>query len=229
MRRKIIALIVMGLLLSAAVLAADSERNTISVRGDGQVESVPDMATLTIGAEITGSDMLKVQQQNNDIINRVRKQLLVTIDEKNITTSNLSIMPEWDYSGKTPIIAGYKSTNNLMVKVYNLSILGNILQLSLSAGANQMGDIRFACKDNSEQQAQALRLAVQDAYTKAQLLAKAAGRTLGKAITIHENNPGSTSFAMFALDKSAGNSAVPISPGQLQFKASVEIVYELIN
>ena len=234
MKKTIISLL-FCLVVSTLVCLADTIdlRNTVSARGDGVVEVAPDQAKIDIGVVVIGDELRTVQQQNNEIMAKVKKQLLLSADEKNITTGRINVYPLWDSGeqGKKPQIKGYQSENSVTVVIDNFETIGTILNLCVSAGANQIGDIRFMKKDRAATQSEALKIAVIDALRKAEIMATSAGRKLGKTIVIRENsgNNYSDDMIMFSANKGGAGmgGSVSVSPGALQFKASVEVICEL--
>lgn len=233
--KKTITFVLVLLFSLSIVCYADNidMRNTVVARGEGVVEVAPDQAKIDIGVLVLGDDLRSVQQQNNEIMAKVKKQLLLTVDEKNITTGRINVYPLWDYGDKDkkPYIRGYQSENSVTAIIDNFETIGTILNLCISAGANQISDIRFIKKDRVATQSEALKIAVLDALRKAEIMAASSGRKLGKTIIVREtsgNNYGED-IMLFSANKGAGagGGSVPVSPGALQFKASVEVVSEL--
>jgi uncharacterized protein YggE len=70
--------------------------------------------------------------------------------------------------------------------------VGGILAGALERGANQIGQLNFTIDDPEKFQQEARLQAIQKARAKAEVLAKAAGVTLGKVRSFSENvsNPG---------------------------------------
>jgi len=99
MKKTIISLL---FCLVVATLVCHAEtidlRNTVTARGDGVVEVAPDQAKIDVGVIVIGEDLRSVQQQNNEIMAKVKKQLLLTVDEKSITTGRINVYPLWDSS-----------------------------------------------------------------------------------------------------------------------------------
>jgi hypothetical protein len=121
--------------------------------------------------------------------------------------------------------------NTVYVVVRDLANLGDLLDSSISAGANTINSIQFDIADDSAAVKEARLKAVEDAKVQAKELADAAGITLGEIqnISFYDNSPypvyeGKGGGGGMAYDAA---SSVPIQPGQLSISVSVNINYEI--
>src|SRR4029453_17359986 len=95
--------------------------------------------------------------------------------------------PHQDHSdNRTPKITGYQVSNNVTVTRNDPSEVGKLLQAAIDAGANSMSGIDFSASDPARGRDTALQAAFAEARAKAEVLARAAGRTVGRALTIAE-------------------------------------------
>ena len=105
--------------------------------------------------------------------------------DKDIQTTNFSIYPQqqYDNNGKmTGII--YVVDNTVYVTVRDLTKLGDLLDASVTAGANNINSISFDVADKTAALSQARLAAVADARKQADELTGATGVTLGTVQTI---------------------------------------------
>ena len=207
---------------------------TMSVTGTGMVYLTPDIAYVNIGVHTempTASDAVSANtSQTTQVITALKNS---GVDAKDIRTTNFSIYPNTQYdqqSGK-PGTTTYVVDNTVYVTVHQLDKLGDILDATVQAGANNINSIQFDVFDKSSALKQARDQAVKDAQSQAQELAAASGITLGSVQTISfTNNIPQPLTDMYGKGGGAINApvaAVPISTGQLTLTVTVDMTYLL--
>jgi len=77
-------------------------------------------------------------------------------------------------------LLGYRARATINVDVRELTLLANIIDTTLTAGATRVSDLRFRSNREEEARGEALRQAVRQARSDAEVLAEAAGGTLGR-------------------------------------------------
>lgn len=206
---------------------------TVSVTGNGRSTVKPDRVTFNAGVQTVAPTVDEAVNQNN-----VRVAAVIAALKKNgatdadIRTSNFAIWPQQDYSqGKLPRILGYQVSNNVTVTRKEVADAGKLLQAAVSAGVNQSSGLTFEVSDPAKGRDEGLRAAFEDARAKASLLAQAAGRSLGRAISISDStqrNPPPHPMAMMrSAEMSAQVSDVPIESGTQENMYVVTAVFEL--
>lgn len=221
------------LVLSGAALAAETSPATISVTGEGQVETAPDMATVSLGVTTEGDTASAALAANSEAVAAVIARLKAeAIEDRDVQTSGLSLGPRYDYGGSNggePKITGYFAMNIVTVRVRDISSVGGVLDGVVSDGANTLNGLSFGLEDDAAAMDEARRRAVADAAHKAALYAEAAGVKLGRVLSISEpaavqpRGPVMMAEASFAK----GAADVPVATGEVSLGASVSIVYEI--
>ncbi len=220
--------------------------NTISVSADGKVTATPDLATVTIGVLSQGTTAVDVKNQNNDKVNKVVAFIKQQgISDKDITTSQFNFYPQQDYGGvmapggsKTPTIVGYQGNQSITVKVHGVdkdqTVLGKILDGAVNNGANEVDGVNLTFENPDALQQQAQEIAIANAKIKGQALAKAAGLTLGKVVSVSETNnyiPGPVPYATDSMAAGLGGTAKSIAPniqtGSQDVTESMTVVFEV--
>ena len=123
------------------------------------------------------------------------------------------------------MIKGYVASNMLTVQIRALETTGSVLDAAIADGANTLNGLTFGLQDPRPKEDAARKAAVADAMARAQLLAEAAGTTLGAIGSISEVDgfqPGPQ--PMF---KTADAMAVPMAVGEVGVSASVTITWAL--
>jgi len=223
--RPTLALIALLALPLAAPLAAQEAPRVITVTGEGRIEAAPDLATLTAGVQSEALTAAPALAATSQAMQAVFDALAAAgIAPADMQTSQLSIDPVWaeDGSGR---IRGYSASNLVTIRVRDVARLGAVIDAASAAGANRVFGIGFELAEPRAQADAARERAVADARAKAELLAKAAGVTLGPVLSIREGGepaPG----PMFARAEMA-DAAAPVAQGVVGIDARVEIVYGL--
>ena len=163
---------------------------TISVSGTGRVTVAPDVADLRLGVTITAKTVESARSANATamagVIGALRELGIAPAD---IQTSNLSLMPAYDYSSNRnpPRLTGYTLTNAVAVTVRDLGQVGQAIDGALTAGATSLDGVSFRTHDTSAAETAARQAAVTDARAKAEVLAAAAGVSITGVAAISES------------------------------------------
>ncbi len=208
-----------------------NKSETFTVTGEGKVSVKPDIATVNVGVQATGTTVKEVQDNLNKNINAVSaavKQL--GVDEKDIKTSNYNMYPTYDYTSNRQRITGYQASSNLTIKVRDIEKANSVVDGATGAGANTVGGISFDVDDKTKAEDEARKLAVGDAKSKAQLAAKTAGFTLGKIINYQESTGGNRIIPMYAkAETGLGGATAPtqLETGSTDITLNVTLSYEV--
>jgi uncharacterized protein YggE len=226
----------MKLLLAAVLLLAQRPESTplqppvLVVTGTSEILAVPDEAIVRLGivrqAAVAGTAQEQANTVAQEILSAVTK---AGIPAKDIQTARLILSPVYNQRGPDQRIVSYTATNNVSVRVDNLSMVGNVIDAGLKAGANQLEGVQFRLRNEQPSREQALREAVQEARGKARAMADALGVNLGEVLEASEGNvsvaPRMQAFA--AVAQAAAPAATPVSPGEIEVHANVTIRYRI--
>lgn len=221
------------------------------VSGEGKVTTIPDIAQFTFGV-ITqgGKNVSDAQKQNtekmNALIGFIKEQ---GVDAKDIKTENFSIDPRYQYydcsqrmtvsSGSTPTpcpppdIVGYTITQSASVKVRDFAKIGDIMGTLSQKGANSVSQLSFTLDDPIKSETEARTKAITQAQEKAQAIAKSGNFSIGKLLSIDENNTPAPyyGYSMSSVAKTMSLDAAPVAPtiepGSQEVKITVSLRYEI--
>ena len=245
MNRKILFIAGMALLpltLVAAVCGSETTRiensgdreTGISVSGEGKVTAEPDLALVTLGVSTLAPSVAEAREQAANSLQGIIDSMKNNgIDEKDIQTQSLSIYPEYDYSGNTQVLRGFRVQNTVIAKIRDIDSTSKVVDDAVAAGGDntQIQGIAFTIDDPAELRQQARAAAVADARSKAETLASAAGVSVGNPVTISETSynappiPYAESFDRAAAG--ADTASTPIQTGELDVVVSVSVTFEL--
>ncbi|MEO1135327.1 MAG: SIMPL domain-containing protein [Pseudomonadota bacterium] len=213
--------------------AADPETSprTISVTGQGKAAAAPDMAVVTIGVQSEAPTAAAALRQNStDMSATIDTLKELGVADRDIQTSGLSVNPRYDYerNRSRPEVIGFTASNNVTVRLRDLSAAGAIIDQAVQSGANSLGGVSFAFSDPKPLYDEARRDAVADARAKADLLTDAAGVRLGKLLFIQEGHAVTPQPRPYAARmEMAQDQAVPMEAGESTVNISVSMIYEI--
>ncbi len=227
----LIALLAMVLSSCASAPLNNSNIRTMSVSGRGEVYLIPDIAYINIGTRSQAVDVASALSDNNKQAQAISSVLSdMGIDPLDIQTTAFNVYPFQNYGmDGQPTELVYIVENTVNVKVRELNRLGEILDAVVRSGANQINGISFDVEDRKQAEADARRLAIQDATEKAQELAELAGTELGdlQNISVYSNGDPQPVYNAKGGGYIAADSAAPVSSGQMIITADANLVYEL--
>ncbi len=207
---------------------------TVSVSGTGRVTLVPDRFTFNAGVQTMAPTVDAAVNENNERVARVIAALKAAgAKSEEIQTSGFSIYPQQDYSqqGQPPRLLGYHVNNTVTVRKKEIASASKLLQVAIGAGVNTASGLNFEVSDPNRGRDQGLKAAFDDARAKASLLARAAGRTLGRVTNITEGTevtpPPRPMMGRVMAAKAEAVSEVPVESGTQELSFSVSVVFEL--
>ncbi len=217
-----------------AVVSAEAPTPQISVTGEGDKAIAPDMAVLNLSVVSEEKTARAALDDNNSAMASVLQALKEQdIAERDLQTSGFSIQPQYVYPKNSsrderPRIVGYRVSNSLTARIRDLARLGEIIDLSVSLGVNQGGNITFTNDDPSAAITEARKAAVTNAIAKARTLTEAANVGLGKILMMTEqtSTPGPVPVARAEMAMRAAD-AVPVAAGENAYRVRVNVTFEL--
>lgn len=202
----------------------------ITVIGQGTSYGQPDQATVVVGVETFAPTVQEATTQNQATLDGVMAALAdAGIAAEDIQTTNYSLYAEQIYGEKGPEgIAGYRVSNQVNVKIRDISLVGDVLAAVTEAGANAIYGVNFTVADPAALEAEARAKAMEDARKRAESLAELGNVSLGDIVVISEVvgqpvMPLGMGGGGFAMEQAA--SAPGISPGQLSYQVQVQVTY----
>jgi len=241
--RKVLMLVAAGALLLAAcgsgeeslVTPAGSDGSItsgINVSGQGKVTGKPDTLTVSLGVSVLRPTVDRATGDAAALAAAIIDALKGSgVAEADIQTANYTINPEYDWSGETQRLLGYRVNNEVRVKIRNIDNAGVIIDAATAAGGDStvVSHLAFSIEDNAELLQMARTAAWGDAEGKARQLAQLAGLQLGKAVSITESISYDTppiyyERAMAAMEDGA---ATPIEAGTQDVIVNIQVTFRI--
>ena len=230
MRSPVLPAVALGLALGAALpVLAEPTPHELTVTGSATVDAVPDIATVTAGVETqapTAADALKA---NGTAMTAVFAALKAAgVAERDMQTSQLTLNPVFapDPGGSqaAPQVVAYQASNMVTARVRDVARLGATIDGLTAAGANRLYGVSFDVDEPGALLDTARQRAVADARRKAEILATAAGGTLGPVIAIAEGGGSGPAPLRAKMDAAM---AAPVAAGAVSLGADVTVVFGL--
>jgi uncharacterized protein YggE len=206
---------------------------TVSVTGTGRVTLTPDRASFTVGVQTVAPSLAVATQENaarmTAILAALRK---AGATDRELRTTGLSIYPQQAAEpGKQPRIVAYQVSNNVTVTRDDVATIGKLLEAAVQAGANTVSGVNFSVSDSARGRDTGLQAAFAEAKAKADLLARAAGRSLGRALAITEGGAAMPPVPMPMYRRAemgqSASFAAPVESGAEEIAFTVSVVFEL--
>jgi uncharacterized protein YggE len=197
----------------------------LTVTGTGSVRTVPDRASFFFGVQTEGATARAALTANTAAANKVVAALRgAGVAAADVQTSQVSLSPRSNEMGTD--IVGYTAFTTVTATIRELGRVGAIVDTAVDAGANTISGPSLTRGDTDALYRQALRAAYTDAREKAETLAAASGRTLGRVTAIVEGMQGGAPIPLAAA-QDAARSSVEIAPGTQSIDASVSVTFAL--
>jgi uncharacterized protein YggE len=252
-------LLAIALVLSIAVVALSAQappapnvnnESVIVTQGLGSIKLPADRAWVSIGVEARAGKAVDARSRAATQMAAVQAAIrAVGLGADALKTSTFSLQPQMeadDFSDAKKRVREYAVRNEIEVRVDNLDILSEVLD---AAGAVKTSGtlsvsiegLRFDLRTPASAEQDALRMAVEDAMTRAQTMAKGAGRSLGPIVKIEElavPDPEATlnmARPVKIITRSGTNGRgaggggqsvavdTPVEPNQIEFRALVNL------
>ena len=231
MLRAISALVIFAAIapaVSAQTPAPASEGPVVVTAGEAVVKRVPDRAWVQITAESRARNPREAQKLNADAMSAVLQKLKAAgLPADALQTRGYDLQPEYDYNNGRQTVRGYVARNTVEVRVDDLPRVGEIVDMAVTAGATQVGGVRFDLKDKAAAEREALRLAVEDARHRAEAAAGGAGMKVERIIRIEEQRvvvtPPRPAMMAMRAEASQAAGAPPVEAGELELRGAVTL------
>jgi uncharacterized protein len=199
----------------------------IQTYGEAEVKAEPDLARIGIAVETRGSEAEAAVEGNGRLAGAVIVALKdFGLAEEEIKTGSYSLYSyrEWyDERPEGEQVITYQVTNEIVVTTTRLAEVGEMIDLAVRAGANNINYINFELENPQELQLQALALATEQAAMKAEAIAESSDEKISGLYRIREERTEYMPFVYrqeVAADMGMG-APTPIMPDEVVVRAMV--------
>ena len=182
----------------------------ITASGRGEVPVTPDRAAILVSVESRAPTAAAAANANASKVAGVFRSLRATgLAPADMTTSAYSVGVDPRVMRTAPVPPEMKlpvefiARNTIRVNVTRIDDTGKVIDAALAGGATSIASVQFSSPNTDEARKNALAMAVAQAQRDAETLARAAGGTLGRLLSMSSPGPGgptpySTDFAFQA-------------------------------
>ena len=219
--------------LSAQTPIAQEARITgtrLDVSATGEVQRVPDLATISAGVVTQAGKAQGAMAENAQRMTATIAALRAAgVADRDIQTDAVRLSPQYRYEqNQPPVLTGYQATNSVSVRFRDLKRAGPILDALVAAGANQIDGPNLSVDKPEAALDEARTAALAKARARADLYAKAAGLRVAKIVAISENGPSYVPAppGIMAMARAKADST-PIEPGEQTLAVTLSVTFEL--
>jgi uncharacterized protein YggE len=227
-----LALLAVGAVLAlggcgTTVTDSGSATDTVTAIGTGTGSAAPDTAQFSLGVTFTAKDRTAAQ----DGASKTAAAIIAAVTAaglyaKDIQTGQISLNQLFDKTGRT--VTGYSAYQSIDVKTKLIDKVGAIVAAATGAGATNVSGPLFSLADTNAARIDAIDKAMADAKSRATAMAEAAGRKLGRVISVKEMDANQVVPLAGAFDSAKGTGPVPpVEPGLVEATTQLTVVFRL--
>jgi uncharacterized protein YggE len=206
----------------------------IVVSGMGETRTTPDRAIINIGVysrAVTAAAAARDNARKQSAI--IDTLVALGFAREQISTTGYHVSPEMRHipqSGRAEVI-GYSVNNMVRIDVRRLDQIGPAIDAALAKGANQIHGLDFYVFNADEPRRRALAQAIERARLDAEVIARAAGGSLGVLLEISTSGAGPIprhDLAMVRIAEAAAAAPTPIQPGEEVVRVAVVARWQFV-
>lgn len=219
-----------------AQMAQQPNYRHVSVTGEGTVHVVPDMAVVRFGIVTQDPDPEAARARNaaasREAMNVVRQ---LGVPERKLRLEELRLQPAREYNRETQRWEeiGFEVSRMLVVELEELDRLPELIARVVQGGANRLNQVSYDLQDRDTARRDALREALLNARSKAELMAETLDAGLGKVMQINEQGvviPVPMPIQMESdvrMMQKADPEPEAYAAGELDIRATIQVVFML--
>ena len=232
-----------SLLIGAAVVPAAAQAQQapafaqavsgtrLDISATGETTRVPDIATISAGVVTRATTAKAAVSQNAVKMESVRAALKrAGIADRDIQTSNISLNPEYRYAeNQPPRLTGYTASNQVNVRFRDIASTGEILDVLVAEGANQINGPSLTIDKPEEALNEARAKALADGRARAETYARQLGMRVTRLLVVSESGG---SFPVpppmpVMMEARAQAASTKIDPGEQKVAVTLGMIFEL--
>ena len=233
----IMTLFISLFLVSPVISNNNTEKGIISVSISESKELTPNVAEITFSVKTT--DVKSIQKAIDDnklIMSNAFQSLEKMINKQNgdyIKTSNFNAVPKYYYEDSKQIFNGYEVTNQIIVHTKSLDILGQIIDMGIKSGINNVSNLNFSLQNYDDE----CNKLIESTTKKAKYRANSVAQALSVSITGIKNIDASCTTnsvsprlylqknALPLSDNSVNDSVTNINIGNIKLNANINSAF----
>lgn len=200
------------------------QAEVVTVNGEARSQEKNQLANYSAGVMAQNMDknaaITEVNTKMEDLIKSVKD---FGIKEADIKTQSLSYYQE-PKGGQNP--GQWQVNNTIEIILRDIDRASDLADLLVKSGANSVYGPNFMMDDTNEAEKGLYDAAIKDAKDKAESIARASGRTLGKILSVSDGAGSNVIYPMSARD-GAGGGGMSVEPGSTTVYKNLTVTFEL--
>lgn len=218
-----------------------NEERTITIQASETVKVAPDMAVIVYGVNTEDKNAEVCQQKNSEKVAKVLEYLKEQgFEESSIATSDFSLDPMYDWSGKQRVLTGYEMRTQITVSDVAMEQAGALISKTVEAGANEILSVNYLSSKYDEAYQEALAKAVAQAKGKAEIMAHAEGYQVVEVVSMEEYGDAqqgryvesglsrNAAYKLGMAEAAGDTAAMSVMAGEMEVAARIQVVYKIV-
>jgi uncharacterized protein YggE len=206
------------------------QEETVVVTGESKTKQKNEVASFSAGVNVINikkeDAVAEVNKKINELIASVKA---FGIAEGDIQTQSMSVYqqqePIYSSSGQPGKNGQWVVNNTIEITLRDVAKTQELVDLLNKSGANNVYGPNFRIEETNDAEKGLVDSAIQDARDKAEIIAKAAGRKLGKVINVSEGS-GGISYPMYAMKADGLGGGAAAEPGTSTISKTLTVTFE---
>jgi len=219
------------ILLASTVSKKIFPTSAISVIGEGKISVEPEKVSLIVTRVNNSTDVIRAINEGDAGLNMLMESAKSIGGEgTEIQKSFYTVTPvqgQQMIDSRLAAVKSFQVVHAFRITIKDASKTGELIKTLYQEGATTVSNVMFTGKDEDKTAQDARKLAVKDAREQAKQIARAAGKRVGKIVTIADDNASaeSTISSEKQIDGQIGTSAT--APATIDITKRVTITYEI--
>jgi uncharacterized protein YggE len=226
-------------LLSAGAFAQNqpptlpTDATLLQISAHGETTRAPDLARIAAGVVTQNLDANAAMRANAQRMAAVISALKQAgVAERDVQTSSINLEPQYKYGpNQKPTITGYQVSNNVNVRLRDLTKIGDVLDVLVKQGANQIDGPTFAVDKPEAALDEARTDAIRQAQARADLYAAATGLKVHRILSISESAGSAQQpprpMMRMARAQAASVETTPVASGENTIAIDLDVEFEM--
>jgi uncharacterized protein len=203
----------------------------VVVSGTSKEQRRNEIARFTAGASSVNSDRDTAVSEISGVVSKITEAAKTFgIKSEDIKTSNLSIHQEeesyWEEGVQKRRKGQWRVSNNVEVTLRKVERASELADILTKNGATNVYGPMLSLDDTQKAGDELLSSAIEDAKEKAEIMAEAAGKTLGEVVSVVEGSSPANVYSA-RLEMGGGGGGMPIEPGSSMVSKTVTVSFRL--
>lgn len=196
---------------------------SISVTGIGKVSATPEKVSLVVTVDNISTDpSLAIDEGEKELEKLITKTKTIMGEDVEIQKTFYTISlaaSQKIVSGQLVTVQNYQVVNGFKVTSNQVPRVNNLIKNLYAAGASSISNISFIPSDKDKIEAEARKLAMTDAESEGQKIAKSMGKRLGKILSLSDDQA--------AVSSTVSTSQGTVGTDTVDISKSMSVIYEV--